>query len=316
MDALRTLIDGQRSLHDGLVHTVGNLTTQVGALPASAGTGGHRQPKISEPPKFSGADKKSAKLQEWLNQLSIWFAHEAIVTDRQHIVTALSRLEGAAHKYMGSYYEIIERGADPGTWEDFKNELRQIYEQRDDKEGAKREISKLFENKTLANHNFIKYAEHFCTLGRLTGYEDSLLVDKLRHVVPQDLRMCLIGAGRNAPTKWTQFLDLLLAYYKELHPEKSQGIIFDTGSKDNGSTPMDIDCTEKRMTKKGKEKAMKSIRRKRRRNTVPYTRHTVMRPKSIVLTAKLQRLLNKKRRKRKKIIKTKGRIETPLLKRR
>ena len=245
---LRTTITTQGTL-------ITNLNTQVGNLPASAGqSGGPRQPKIGEPPKFSGADKKSTDLQDWIAQLGVWFAHEGIVTDKQKIVTALSRLEGAAQKYMGSYYELVEQGAYTGTWEHFKGELKAIYGQRDDKEGAKKELAALFENKHLANSDFIKYAEKFRTLGRLSGYDSALLIEKLRLVITQDLRMCLIGAGTNVPTVWTEFLDLLLGYYKALHPEKAHGAIFGSGSKGDTTVPMEVDRAEKKKGKgKGKE---------------------------------------------------------------
>lgn len=247
-DDLRALITTQGTL-------ITNVATQVGNLPASAGQsgGGPRQPKIGEPPKFSGADKKSTDLQDWVAQLGVWFAHEGIVTDKQKIVTALSRLEGA-QKYMGSYYELVEQGAYTGTWENFKHELRAIYGQRDDKEGAKKELTTLFENKNLAHHDFIKYAEKFRTLGRLSGYDSALLIEKLRLVITQDLRMCLIGVGANIPTIWTSFLDLLLEYYKALHPEKAQGSIFGSGHKGDTSVPMEVDRAEKKKGKgKGKE---------------------------------------------------------------
>ena len=67
--------------------------------------------------------------------------------------------------------------------------------QRDDKEGAKKEITALFNNKDLAAKDFIKYAERFRTLGRLTGYDNELLIDKLREVIHRDMRIALVGKG-------------------------------------------------------------------------------------------------------------------------
>ncbi|KAI0323537.1 hypothetical protein GY45DRAFT_1211245, partial [Cubamyces sp. BRFM 1775] len=184
---------------------------------------------------------------------SLWCAHEGITTDKQKIVTALSRLQGPAHKYMASYYDRVGRGQDLGTWDAFMDELAQIYGQRDDKEGAKKEITALFSNKDLAAKDFIKYAERFCTLGRLTGYNDELLIDKLREVVSRDMRIALVGTqGKNAPKKWPDFLDMLLDFYRELNPEKMRGTVFSKGTFDNsGHTPMDIDSAEK---SKGKGK--------------------------------------------------------------
>ncbi|KAI0683674.1 hypothetical protein C8T65DRAFT_594866 [Cerioporus squamosus] len=169
----------------------------------------------------------------------------------------ISCLQGPAHKYMASYYDRVGRGLDLGTWEAFMDELAQINGQRDDKEGAKKEITALFSNKELAAKDFIKYAERFRTLGRLSGYNDELLIDKLREVVSHDMRIALVGkGGSNVPKKWTEFLDMLLDFYRELNPEKTRGTVFSKSSSDNsGHTPMDIDSAEKSKVKgkKGKQ---------------------------------------------------------------
>ncbi|RDX50988.1 hypothetical protein OH76DRAFT_1310236, partial [Lentinus brumalis] len=175
---LSTLVQNQQTL-------VQSYKQQVDALPASTG-GGSCQPKIGEPPIFKGSDDK-IKLEEWRNLISLWCAHEGIVTDKQKIVTALSWLQGPAHKYMASYYDRVGKGQDLGTWDAFMDELAQIYGQRDDKEGAKKEITALFVNKDLAAKDFIRYAERFRTLGRLTGYDDELLIDKLREVISRGM---------------------------------------------------------------------------------------------------------------------------------
>ncbi|KAI0346053.1 hypothetical protein BDW22DRAFT_1417420 [Trametopsis cervina] len=247
-NALRVTVTTQQE-------SLNNILSQVNALPATAGSHSTRQPKIAEPPSFEGADGKTT-LQEWLNMITLWNHHEGIATDKQRIVMALSRLGGAAHKYMGSYYERLERGNDVGTWDEFRNELISIYGQRDDKEGAKKELEQLFANKDLANKNLVKYAERFRTLARLSGYEDGFLIDKLRLVVSQEMRMCLIGLRNNTPTRWQDFLDILLEFYKELHPERVQGKIFAKGSRDE-SVPMEVDNADKKKgnwkNKKGKE---------------------------------------------------------------
>ena len=247
LNTLTTLVNNQQQL-------VQSYKSQVDALPA--GGGGHsRQPKIGEPPIFKGSDDK-IKLEEWRNLISLWCAHEGITTDKQKIVTALSRLQGPAHKYMESYYDRVGRNLDLGSWDDFVDELAQIYGQRDDKEGAKKEITALFSNKELASKDFIKYAERFRTLGRLTGYDDELLIDKLREVISRDMRIALVGKGsKDVPKKWTEFLDMLLEFYKELNPEKTRGTVFSKSSSDNsGSTPMEVDVAEKSRKGKGKGK--------------------------------------------------------------
>jgi len=42
---------------------------------------------------------------------------------------------------MKSYFNKIEAGSNVGSWGDFAQELKNIYEQRDNKEGAKKELT-------------------------------------------------------------------------------------------------------------------------------------------------------------------------------
>lgn len=251
-DQLKARVTSLESLIATQQKIIDHLDAQVQALPTGAGSSHSRQPKIAEPPTFTGAEDK-VTLNEWLRLVTLWNNHEGVVTDSKKIVVALSLLKGAAHKYMSSYYDKLESGQNVGTWEDFKKELIQIYGQRDDKEGAKKELTSLFNNKDLAQKNFVKYAERFRTLGRLSGYDDALLIEKLRLVLDNQMRMCLIGARNNLPTKWTEFLDTLLEFYKELYPEKTQGKIFAKTSSDD-SVPMEVDSQKKKKEKgKGKE---------------------------------------------------------------
>jgi len=53
----------------------------------------------------------------------------------------------------------VQAGQSVGSWDDFAQELKNIYGQRDDKEGVKKELMALWVNKDLAKKNFIKYAE-------------------------------------------------------------------------------------------------------------------------------------------------------------
>ena len=245
-DALDGPSDDQ---HDVLKARVKSLETIVNQ--STSGSGNGRQPKIAEPPAFTGAEDKIT-LHEWLRLVTLWISHEGVTDDQKRIVVALSLLKGAAHKYMSSYYDKLEAGQSVGTWANFKNELVQIYGQRDDKEGAKKELTALFNNKDLATKNFVKYAEKFRTLGRLSGYDDALLIEKLRLVIDNSMRMCLIGARNNLPNRWTDFLDLLLDYYKELYPEKMQCKIF--AKTESNDVPMEVDSAQKKKDKgKGKE---------------------------------------------------------------
>ena len=258
---------------DSLTQTVGTLQIalqnqqalvaaykqQVDALPASTGTGSSRQPKIGEPPIFYGSDNK-IKLAQWLRLIVLWCEHEGIATDKQRIVVALSKLQGAAQGYMESYYTKLTNKQDVGSWDNFVDELQSIYGQRDEKEGAKKEITALFTNTTLAHKDFVKYAEQFRTLGRTTGYDDELLIDKLRNVINREMRLVLAGKDQDKlPNTWTKFLDLLLTIHKIVYPEQSAATIFGKNSDKSNDNAMDVDTasTEKKKKGKGKGKGKK-----------------------------------------------------------
>lgn len=259
---LRDLVNAKSSelsTLTNLVNTNGtlltNVNTQLQQLPLSAqGGGGSRQPKIGELPEFNGTDGK-VSFNEWLDKVQLWVVHEGVTTDRQRIAIAMNKLSGAAARYMRPWIQNLASGGTIGTWPEFISELRVQYGQKDEKEGAKKELTALFANKDLAQKDFVKYAERFRTLGRLTGYDDELLIDKLDLVVEKDMRLVLIGYKRanQLPTKWTEFLDLLLDIYKNVHPEKAQDKIF-SKDKDNHGAPMDVDSAE---SKKGKKKQSK-----------------------------------------------------------
>ena len=80
----------------------------------------------------------------------------------------------------------------------------------------------------LTYKNFIKYAERFRILGRITGYKDKLLIDKFNNIMEKDMHLVLIGykSHGQVPKEWRNYLDILLAIYKEVHSEKVQGHIF------------------------------------------------------------------------------------------
>ena len=66
------------------------------------------------------------------------------------IICALTCLCASASTYMKSYYDKVQTGLSVGSWGDFAQELKNIYGQQDDKEGAKKELMALWVNKDLA----------------------------------------------------------------------------------------------------------------------------------------------------------------------
>ena len=63
--------------------------------------------------------------------------------DDQKIVCTLTRLRAPASTYMKSYYNKVQAGQGVGSWDNFVQELKNIYRQRNDKEEAKKELTAL-----------------------------------------------------------------------------------------------------------------------------------------------------------------------------
>jgi len=88
---------------------------------------------------------------------------------------------------MKSYYDKVQVEQGIGSWGNFAQELKNIYRQRDDKKGAKKELMALWVNKDLAKKNFVKYAERYRTLARIVNYSDKVHIDKMKEVIPDEL---------------------------------------------------------------------------------------------------------------------------------
>ena len=114
--------------------------------------------KVPELLTFLDSENKM-HLHDWLSQIALYCSVSGIIADDQKIVCTLTRLHAPASTYMKSYYDKVQAGQGIGSWDDFTQELKNIYRQRDDKEGAKKELMVLWVNKDLAKKNFVKYAE-------------------------------------------------------------------------------------------------------------------------------------------------------------
>ena len=79
--------------------------------------------------------------------------------DDQKIIYTLTHLHAPTSTYMKLYYNKVEAELSIGSWGDFVQELKNIYKQWDDKEGAKKKLTALWVNKDLARKNFVKYTE-------------------------------------------------------------------------------------------------------------------------------------------------------------
>jgi len=86
----------------------------------------------------------------------------------------------------------------------------------------------LWVNKDLAKKNFVKYAERYRTLARVVNYSDEVHIDKIKEVIPDELRNALViyEITNQCPKTWNDYLKLLMQAYKALYPDKAQGAIF------------------------------------------------------------------------------------------
>jgi len=78
------------------------------------------------------------------------------------------------------------------SWDDFVQELKNIYRQWDNKKGAKKELTVLWVNKNLARKNFVKYAEQYRMLARIVNYSNKVHINKIEEVILNKLQNALV----------------------------------------------------------------------------------------------------------------------------
>ena len=124
---------------------------------------------------------------------------------------------------MKSYYDKVQAEQGIGSWGNFAQELKNIYRQWDDKEGAKKKLMALWVNKDLAKKNFIKYAERYRTLARIVNYSDEVHIGKIKEVIPDKLWNALViyKITNQSPKTWNDYLKLLMQAYKALYLDKA-----------------------------------------------------------------------------------------------
>ena len=95
----------------------------------------------------------------------------------------------------------------------------------------------MWSNTDLAKKDFLKYAEQYQTLASLVEYPNELHIDKLKAVVPAELRNVLVGAKLmgKIPTEWKKYLEMQVEAYKQIHPDKVRSSIFGNGKTATGN---------------------------------------------------------------------------------
>ena len=81
---------------------------------------------------------------------------------------------------------------------------------------VKKKLTVLWVNKDLARKNFVKYAERYRTLARIVNYSDEVHIDKIKKVIPNELRNMLViyEITNQSPKTWNDYLKLLMQAYK------------------------------------------------------------------------------------------------------
>jgi len=83
---------------------------------------------VPELPTFSGSENK-IHLHDWLSQIALYCSASGIMSDDQKIVYALTCLHAPTSTYMKLYYDKVQAGLSVGSWNNFAQELKNIYRQ-------------------------------------------------------------------------------------------------------------------------------------------------------------------------------------------
>ena len=219
-----------RNLHHSIITDINNANDELKKLQDAQvlqAIGRPHNLRIQMPQKFDG-DVKKLKVNEWIDAWSIYFKYMGVQDDKQKITLMMYQLTGPAKQYMANYSINITKGNPLGTMATFEKDLRNIYGQRDDKEGARDELTELL-NKTVTAKGFMTFAEKFRTLARVSEYPDDILQTQLRNALPKDIKTLMIGLAKGkAIAKWEDYLEHGLEFHKEMNPEDAKARIFIT----------------------------------------------------------------------------------------
>jgi len=133
--ALTTVYNRIATLETEVTYLQGELTRLPGGNIAS-------KTKVPEPPTFAGSENKM-HLHNWLSQIALYCLVSGIISDDQKIIYALICLHAPTSTYMKLYYDKVGTELSVGSWDDFAQELKNIYGQQDNKERVKKELTVL-----------------------------------------------------------------------------------------------------------------------------------------------------------------------------
>ena len=235
-----------------------NALRQLNDLPAAqqvTSASGIRT-KVAEPPKFSG-ESGTIKFDEWKDLVELYCGVHGMVLDKAKILVALSYMREPASKLVHSYKVLNSEGKDMGSIGEFWSRVARVYGQKDVKRTATKDLEALLNDKKSAQKDLLEFSVRFTVLlaNSEHPYTDKYMIDKLYQAVEERLQNFILNRGRDTwPTTATEFMDYLVAQYKELYPDRLQSHIFEKGPKASKADPdaMEVDSAQKG---KGKGKA-------------------------------------------------------------
>jgi len=94
-------------------------------------------------------------------------------------------------------------------------------------------------------------------LARIVNYSNKVYIDKMKEVIPDELRNVLViyEITNQSPKTWDDYLKLLMQAYKALYLDKAQGTIFGPetiGEKSKGKKNPDAMEIDEIQRKEGK----------------------------------------------------------------
>ncbi|KAI6813192.1 hypothetical protein KC342_g16956 [Hortaea werneckii] len=148
--------------------------------------------KVAKPEFFYG---ERSKLDDWLNQLMIFFKEEGVNKDTKKTIMASSYLRGQAQQWIRPrLQEALVTDKDPegifNNWDAYVETIRNIYGLSNDQQVAIRVIQHLVQ-KTSASQYTAKFREYSCK----TGWNDQALTTMYYRGLKDNVKDELMRSG-------------------------------------------------------------------------------------------------------------------------
>jgi hypothetical protein len=219
-------------------------------VPAAAPSSHTRLPHM-DVPKFSG-NTKDQTLEDWVMKMHVYFRHQKVTNDKDHITITLMALEGHPHLYMQEYSMAISKNLQLGTWAEFLSKLETSYKDLAPEKRAQQNLDKVDSKKYT---NVRSFAEDFCIWAPKSGYSDVELIARIDRKCSERLVNVMTGAEMAnpalAPLTWARYLDYVLQFETKLRENRNANGM--RGHKDLDAMEVDAMRTFTRPRSKEKE---------------------------------------------------------------